>query len=100
MPPQPIQRHFVIEIWHENRPIFKAVLTDVLLFVFVLAALVTCYLLLELIARSGYPHQRVEVLESLHYWAYLIAVSMFLMALLWKLFLHLFRRPEDVSSVA
>jgi len=100
MPPAPIQRHFIIEIWQENRPIFKAVLSDVLLFVFVLAALLTCFVLLELIARAGYPQERIQTLESLHYWAYLTAFSMFLLDLLWKLILYLFRRPADASSVA
>jgi hypothetical protein len=100
MPSPPIQRHFIIEIWQENRPIFKAVLSDVLLFVFVLVALVGCFVLLELISRAGYPRDRVQVLESLHYWAYLTAFAMFLMNLLWKLLVYLFRRPADVSSVA
>ncbi len=92
----PRSRDFLVEVLSENRPAFKAIVTDVVLFSFALLALVFCFLLLQCMGRIGYPETRIMTLESLHYWAYLVVFSLFMLDLIFKLCLSLFRRPPNV----
>ena len=79
-------------MWHENRQIFKAILTDILLFLLALAALFGGYKALHALEVAGYPHDRVARFEALHYWAYLSVDGLFLSDLVVKLFVSLFLR--------
>ena|ERR1017187_4873774 len=88
-------RHFIIEVWHENREVFKAMVTDVLLFLTALAALFGVYRLLHGMELAGYPHDRVSRLESLHYWAFLAVDVLFVADLILKLFTFLFLRRKQ-----
>jgi hypothetical protein len=84
----------IIEIWTENRTIFKALVTDALLFMAVLGALLVCSVALHALQRAGYNQSRLAFLELIHYYAYLIVSIMFLIDLVLKLFMHLFRRGQ------
>ena len=84
------------EIWAEKRPVFKALVADVLIFLVVLAALFLCYIALRGMEAAGYPSERIARLEQLHYWAYVGVIGLFLVDLVLKLFVLFIRKNHAV----
>ena len=91
----PARRHFVIEIWDENREAFKAILADTFLALTAFAGLFVIFLFLHRMEHAGYSHERIEVFETIHYWGYLIVLGLFMSDLIGKLFTFFFlkRKP-------
>lgn len=87
-----------MEIWNENREIFKAILTDVLLFLLALSALFAGHLLLHLMEEAGYAHERIVLIEGIHYWAYLAVDVLFALDLVGKLSVFLFLRRKPGAN--
>jgi len=86
------------EIWHETRAILVMVLVDTLVFLLVLIVLAVVNWILRLVP---YPENRKKILDSLHYFAYLVVTVMFLCDLVYGLAAFLIRKarkamPEDV----
>lgn len=50
------------------------------------------YLILGIMAWAGYNPQRIERLETIHYWAYLAVFGLFMFDLVLRVLLHAFRR--------
>jgi len=89
---------FLLEIWEDSREIVKVIATDILLFLLVLVALFVGHLILEAMRRGGYPPDQLTILESLDYWAYLSAKSLFAVDLLVKLVFFLFLARKRTAS--
>ena len=88
------------EVWAENRAIFKAMITDALLFLCTLVILAFCYSVLRLLKWLGYPQDRVALMETVHYWAYVSVDFLFIIDLFYKLLCFLFfRRSHGRVSV-
>ena len=73
------------DVWEDVRPIVRAIVGDVLIFLIVLVALALSYLALRLLALVGYLPSRLEVLETLHYYAYLLVLVLLFFDLLGKI---------------
>ena len=82
----------ISEVWSDSREVTKAIVIDSLAFVFVLVALLLGYGGLQVLQHFGYPKDRLERFEAIHYWGYLSCHTMFVIDLLWKLLLALFVR--------
>jgi len=94
-PPSPPRRNFLIEIWEENREAVKALLADTFLALIAFAGLFVLFLELRGMERAGYPTERIQVFETVHYWGYLIVLVLFMADLIMKLFTFFFlkRKP-------
>jgi len=86
------QRLWITEIWHQNREVFKALITDTTAFSFVLLALAVAHLQLQLLEKSGYEKWRVDVLETVHFLGFVIVTVLFLSALIFEVAVLMFRR--------
>jgi|HubBroStandDraft_6_1064221.scaffolds.fasta_scaffold01095_14 hypothetical protein len=60
-----------------------------LLFVFVLTLV---YIALGTLAALGYEPRRVETFETIHYWAYVVVLALFMLDLVFRVLLHTFRK--------
>jgi hypothetical protein len=82
-------RSLLIEIWTEHREVLKALITDVLLFVFVLGILTCVHQFVQILP---YPPERKRTIDAIHFFAYVIVLMMFAFDLVLTLALHTFRR--------
>ncbi len=79
------RRHFLVEIWQENREIFKVLIGDAFLFQTALALLFVGFLGLRGMEWAGFPHERILSVETVHYWGYHIVFVIFIADLIGKL---------------
>jgi hypothetical protein len=91
----PAKRHFIIEIWEENREAVKALLADTFLALVAFGGLFILFLALRRMERAGYSPERIQTFETIHYWGYLIVLGLFMSDLVLKLFTFFFlkRKP-------
>ncbi len=80
----------ITEMWRDGREVTKAIISDAWFFVLILVALIIGNLGLQVLRHSGYPSERIERFEAIHYWGYLCCHTMFIVDLIWKLLLALF----------
>src|SRR5213594_2304296 len=101
------QRWWFVEIWAENRDVFKGtvaevfvlllgIVVDALVFLAMLGSMVTAYALLEKVA---YPLERKKILEVVHYSVYLTIWSMFMANLVIRMGLFLLERLRSAWAV-
>ena len=64
---------------------------DILLFLIAIAGLTLVFMALQGLSVLGYPPERIEILETLHYWAYVVILASFVLDLLVKIFLAMLR---------
>lgn len=76
--------HFAASTWADIRDRMIAIVGDACLFVLMLFVLFVVFLALHAMARFGYPKERLDTFETLHYWAYLAILSIFLLDLIAK----------------
>ncbi len=96
-PAKPVEarQHFIVEVWETKRELVKILLGDSFIFLTALFVLFVMYLGFRGLEKAGYAHERLAVFETLHYWAYLIVLVMFLADLVVKLFVALFLKKKD-----
>lgn len=63
-----------------------------MLFAIFAFALTFVYVLFGIMAWLGYNPQRIDRLESIHYWAYLSVFGLFMLDLVIRVALHTFKR--------
>lgn len=81
---QATQRHWwIIEIWKEEREVFKAFIKDGLLFLLLISILAVSHYYLQYVV--DYPSHREENLEKVHYYAYLLGLVITLTGFISKL---------------
>ena len=88
------RRHFLVEIWNENREVFKVLIADIVFFLTILFALFVVFLAFRGMEKAGYPPNRLATFETLHYWAYHVVLVIFLLDMIMKLFLFLVLRRK------
>jgi len=88
LPPKP---KFKERLWARLEPIVLILLSDILLFLIVLAALVIAFTGISGLRALGMRPERLEILETLHWYAYLAVSTMFLIDMLFRTILELFR---------
>jgi len=86
------QRPFWRQRWENIEPVVGALVEDFIIFLILITGLSFAYLLLGLLAALGYDSKRIEMFESIHYWAYLTVFSFTMMGFVIRITLHTFRR--------
>lgn len=86
------QQFWPIELWIENRGIFKELIKHILLFLLLLGSLIGLH---EILARSGLPANQKEIFDKLHFYASIITLSIFTGSFIIKVMLFEFRRTRE-----
>lgn len=84
-PPKPT---FKQKLWSTLEPLVLILLRDIVLFLIVLAALVVVYAGVAGMKALGMRPERVEVLETMHWYAYLSVSFTFLLDMVVRIVLH------------
>ena len=88
-PPKPT---FKQQLWSSLEPVVLILLRDIILFLIVLAALIVGFVGVVGLKALGIPPQRVELLETLHWYAYFTVASIFLLDMVVKTILEIVRK--------
>jgi hypothetical protein len=88
--------HFPKDVWEDIRPAARALAGDVAIFLMVIAALAIAYLGLRTLRVIGYDSTRLDTLETIHYYAYLVVFTMLLLDLIVKIGARVFKTTKDI----
>jgi hypothetical protein len=89
---QPSKPTFKQKFWASLEPVVLILLKDIALFFIVLAALLIGFAGIESLRAFGMREERLEVLETVHFWAYTAVEILFLLDMVLKTVLELFRK--------
>jgi hypothetical protein len=90
-PPKPTFRE---KLWPPIEPVVLILVRDIILFFIVLAALLVVFVGIAGLKAFGMPQERLQILETLHFWAYTSVEVLFLLDMVLKTFLQIFaKRP-------
>jgi len=90
-PPKPTFRQ---KLWPPIEPVVLILLRDIILFFIVLAALFVGFAGIAGLKAFGMSEQRLQILETGHFWAYTTVEVLFLLDMVLKIFLKIFiKRP-------
>ena len=90
-PPKPTFRQ---KLWPPIEPVVLILLRDIILFFIVLAALLVGFAGIAGLKAFGMSEQRLQILETMHFWAYTTVEVLFLLDMVLKIFLQIFmKRP-------
>ena len=90
-PPKPTFRQ---KLWASLEPVVLILLRDIILFFIVLAALLVGFAGIAGLKAFGMPQERLQILETMHFWAYTTVAILFLLDMVLKIFLQIFiKRP-------
>jgi hypothetical protein len=78
--------------WENIEPAVGAFVEDGLLFLIFLVVLTVVYLGLGMLAGLGYDPRRIEMFETIHYWAYVVVFGLFMFDLVIRVLLHALRK--------
>ena len=82
---------FKQKLWSSLESAILILLRDIILFLIVLAALVVGYAGLGALKAFGMPPERLEILETLHFYAYLAVALIFFLDMVAKILLEIFK---------
>jgi hypothetical protein len=78
--------------WENIEPAVGALIEDGVLLVLFVVVLTVVYLALGMLAALGYDPRRIEVFETVHYYAYLVVLGLFMLDLIIRILLHTARK--------
>jgi hypothetical protein len=87
----PLQNKFREKLWTRLEPIVLILVSDVFLFLIVFAALVIAFTGISGLKALGMRPERLEILETLHWYAYLAVSILFSIDMLLKTILELLK---------
>lgn len=76
------QRWWWIELWYENRELFKELIKHLLIFLAFFALLVGAH---ELLRRSHVPKEQIDVIDKIHFYLSVISLVIFAVSFIIKL---------------
>jgi len=88
-PPKPTFRQ---KLWSSLEPVLMILVRDIIFFLIVLAALVLGFVGVAGLKALGMPPERVQVLETMHFYAYLAVAFVFLVDMVGKIILEILRK--------
>ena len=89
---------FCKDVWEDIRPPVRAIVGDVAIFMVVLAGLAIVFVGLHTLRITGYDQRRLDIFETIHYWAYLVVLVMLLLDLIAKIGAHVFKTTKDAYA--
>lgn len=81
-----------IELWQENRGIFKELIKHIMFFLLFLGSLIGIH---EILARSGLPANQIEIIDKIHFYESIIALLIFSGSFVIKVLIFEFQRTRD-----
>jgi hypothetical protein len=78
--------------WENIEPAVGALVEDGILLLIFVVILTVVYLALGMLAGLGYDPRRIELFETIHFWAYLVVLGLFMLDLVIRILLHTFRK--------
>jgi hypothetical protein len=91
---QTYEESFWKKVWSDTEPAVRAIVGDTFVFLVILASLALVYLCLGWLAGLGYDATRIERFDTMHYWAYLGVLGIFLLGFVIRMALQAFK-PKD-----
>jgi hypothetical protein len=88
-PPKPTFRQ---KLWPPIEPVVLILLRDIILFFIVLAAMLVVYVGTAGLKAFGMPEQRLQILETMHFWAYTTVEFLFLFDMIMKIVFEIFKK--------
>ena len=88
-PPKPTFRE---KLWLPIEPVVLILLRDIILFFIVLAALLVAFVGIAGLKAFGMSEQRLQILETMHFWAYTTVEFLFLFDMIMKIVLESFKK--------
>jgi hypothetical protein len=89
---QPPKPTFKQKLWASLEPAILILLNDIALFFIVLAALLVGYAGIGGLKAFGMPEARLQIIETVHFWAYTTVEILFLLDMILKILLELFKK--------
>lgn len=83
---------FKQKLWSSLEPVLIILLRDIILFLIVLAAMVVGLVGVAGLKALGMPPERVQVLETMHFYAYFAVAFVFLMDMVCKTILEILKK--------
>ena len=87
-PPKPTFRQ---KLWPPIEPVVLILLRDIILFFIVLAAMLVAFVGIAGLKALGMPPERLQILETMHFWAYTTVAFLFLFDMIMKIVLKIFK---------
>ena len=72
--PETQRQYWFIELWTENRELFKELIKHVLIFGIFIGSIIGFH---EILTRSTLPNDERELLNKVHFYMYLVALVIF-----------------------
>ena len=88
-PPKPTFRQ---KLWYPIELVVLILLRDIILFLIVLAVLFVVFAGIEGLKAFGMPEKRLQILETMHFWAYTVVAFLFLLDMIMKIVLEIFKK--------
>jgi len=88
------QDTFWSNVWKNVEPAVTSTIEDVLLLLTLIGALTIVYGALVGLALLGYNSDRIDTLDTIHYWAVLPVVVVFAVSWVIRMLLHVFRKRQ------
>ncbi len=79
-------------LWPPIEPVVLILLRDIILFFIVLAALLVGFAGIAGLKAFGMPQERLQILETIHFWAYTTVEMLFLFDMVFKTFAKIFMK--------
>ena len=76
----PLEGSFWKKLWSEIEPQVRAIVGETIVFILMVAALALVFVSLGWLAGLGYDPARIERFETMHYWACLAVLGIFLLS--------------------
>lgn len=82
------RRFWLVEMWEENRALFKELIKHILIFSLFIALLSGSHYLLQ---RSKLPQDELELVSKVHFYTYVVALVIFSASFIIKVVIYEFR---------
>jgi len=90
----PTQPKFREKLWKSIEEPLIIILGDILLFLVALGGLIVGMYAFPFLAAKGMKPERVELLETVHFWSYFAILLIFGIDMAFKMAAHSFKRPK------
>ena len=80
------------KLWPPIEPVVLILLRDIILFFIVLAAMLVAFAGISGLKALGMSPERLQILETMHFWAYTTVEFLFLFDMIMKIVLEIFKK--------
>lgn len=92
------ERSFWRQRWENIEPAVGALVEDGMLLLMFVAVLTMVYLALGMLAGLGYDPRRIEMFETIHYYAYVAVLGLFMFDLVFRVLLNTWKNSTNSGT--